>query len=368
MNMKMKKQLIFILLIASLSCVAQTKSNESAFEGYVEGQDENKALPGFAAVGSGFNYQGELIDAGSAANTNYDFAFQLYDAATGFTQIGSNVVKGNRPVINGLFSIEGIDFGDAAYSGDELWLSVTVRETGNPGSETTLSPRQKINAVPYAVQADYLGPVGASNGDILKFTGGSWGPSSAGSVSPWSVNGTSAYYNSGNVGIGTNLPQAELMVDADNVGDAFRVRVSSSTKLYVNANGGTGIGGWTTPPSDGLFVSGDVKQPLASNGVMKYMAYVKCGSGSSVTRQYNGINSSLITATGASTGQCVIDFPTNMDERFWQVSVVYGSHSAVGQKTANCRLETSSTDKLFCNVTRLDNSTFSGGSIMVLIY
>src|SRR5690606_20281671 len=234
----MKKQLILILLMASLSCFAEKEPFISAFEGYVEGQEDNKDVSALAAIGSGFNYQGELLASGSGANVNFDFSFRLFDAAVGGSQVGSNVIKSNRPVVNGLFSISDIDFGDAAYTGDELWLSVTVRETGNPGSETTLSPRQKINAVPYAVQADYLGPVGASNGDILKFTGGAWTPSSAGGTSPWSVNGTNAYYSSGNVGIGTNLPQADLMVDADDVGDAFRVRINSSTKLYVNANGG----------------------------------------------------------------------------------------------------------------------------------
>jgi len=190
----MKKQLIFILLITSVSCFAAKESVVSPFEGYVEGQEENKDFSSLAAVGSGFNYQGELLDSGTAANTHFDFAFQLYDALTGGSQVGSTVIKGNRPVVDGLFSIEGIDFGDAVYTGDELWLTVTVRETGNPGSETSLTPRQKINAVPYAVQADYLGPIGASNGDILKFTGGAWAPSSAGGESPWTINGSMIYY------------------------------------------------------------------------------------------------------------------------------------------------------------------------------
>lgn len=458
MNIKMKTQLLLVLLMASLTCLAQTDPFESEFEGYVEGQEENKDLPVFAAVGSGFNYQGELLNAGMPSNGNFDFSFGLFDAAVGGNQIGSNVIKGNRPVVNGLFSIDNIDFGDAAYDGDALWLRITVRETGNPGSETTLSPRQKISAVPYAVQADYLGPIGASNGDVLKFVGGEWVPSSSGGTSPWSVSGSNIYYSTGlvgigvtnpsasfhvdslsvvpaifdggssmyvlyrengvnrgyigsyqnpsnpgindedfeigtfmgsvgsvhiatgnneprltvtadgDVGIGSISPMADLMVDGDNQGDVLRARINGSTKFYVNENGGTSIGSLVAPPNDGLRVSGDVSQSLSSNGLMKYMALVDCGSSPSVDRQYNGVSTGTITVSGSSAGQCVVDFPTNIDNRFWQVSVVYGSTSGSGQKAANCRLDTGSTDKLFCNVSRLDQATLVGGSFMVLIY
>lgn len=458
MNIKIKIQLLLILLMASLTCLAEKTPFESEFEGYVEGQEENKDLPVFAAVGSGFNYQGELLEAGAAANGNYDFSFGLYDAAVGGNQIGGNVIKGNRPVTNGLFSIEDIDFGDAAYDGDALWLRVTVRETGNPGSETTLSPRQKISTVPYAVQADYLGPIGASNGDVLTFIGGEWVPSSSGGSSPWSVSGSNIYYSSGlvgigvtsplaslhvdssstipaifdggsqmfniyrengvnrgyigsyqnpstpgindedfeigtfanpvgnfhittggndpritvtadgDVGIGSVSPMADLMIDADDQGDVLRARINGSTKFYVNENGGTSIGSFVAPPSDGLRVSGDVSQSLSSNGFMKYMVHVNCGSSPSIVKQYNGVGNGIITVSGSSAGQCVVDFPTNIDNRYWQVSVVYGSTSASGQKAANCRLVTGSTDKLFCNVSRLDQVLLVPGNIMILIY
>lgn len=295
-NMNTKKQLFFILLTASLTCFAESEPFISAFEGYDAEQEESKDMLYLGAIGSGFNYQGELIDAGSAANTNYDFSFRLYDALTGGSQVGSNVIKGNRPVINGLFSIEDIDFGDAAYDGEALWLRVTVRETGIPGSETTLSPRQKIGAVPYAVQADYLGPNGATDGDFLQFDGNDW------------------------------------------------------------------------VPKDNLYVLGDVKQPITSSGVMKYMVYVQCGGGSSIIRRYNGVNLIALSVSGANTGRCVIDFPADIDDRFWQVSINFASTSSAIPRTANCRLDTGSTDKLLCNVIAPDGDTFVNGNIMVLVY
>lgn len=296
MNMNMKKQLIFILLITSLTCFAENEPFNSVFDGYVEDQEISKDMLYLGAIGSGFNYQGELIDAGSAANTNHDFAFILYDALTAGNQVGSKVLKYNRPVNNGLFSIEDIDFGDAAYDGEELWMSVTVRETGNANSETLLSPRQKIGAVPYAVQADYLGPNGATDGDFLQFDGNDW------------------------------------------------------------------------KPKDNLYVRGDVKQPITSSGVMKYMVYAECGGGSSIIRRYNGVNLRQMSATGGNTGRCIIHFPADIDDRFWQVSIAYATSTVSIPRTANCRLESGSTDKLFCNVISPDNDTFVNGNIMVLVY
>ena len=410
----MKKQLIFILLITSVSCFAAKESVVSPFEGYVEGLEENKDFSPLAAVGSGFNYQGELLDSGAAANTHFDFAFQLYDALTGGSQVGSTVIKGNRPVVDGLFSIEGIDFGDAVYTGDELWLTVTVRETGNPGSETALTPRQKINAVPYAVQADYLGPIGASNGDILKFTGGAWAPSSAGGESPWTINGSMIYYTDGRVGIGrtnpavmlhvdtptstpaifnggsgaytvfaengvnrgyigsfqnsatpgindedfeigtysssvgslhlvtgvndprltvnssgdvgirTVSPAADLMIDADDLDDALRVRVNLTTKFFVDENGGTGIGSWSKPPTNGLVVSGDIeaksKVTALDSGDADMKAYVY-GFVNSTATVVLGSSSDGFTVSKTSTGVYKINFiDTSINQNYMVVA------------------------------------------------
>lgn len=62
---------------------------------------------------------------------------------------------------------------------------------------------------------------------------------------------------SGEVGIGTTNPVAQLHINAD-TGDPLRAQVSGSTRLLVSDNGGTSIGYNTTPPSQGLYVYGDV--------------------------------------------------------------------------------------------------------------
>lgn len=63
--------------------------------------------------------------------------------------------------------------------------------------------------------------------------------------------------NEGKVGINTTNPLATLFVQSAGSVNPFRVRRDGSTKLYVDNNGGVGIGSFSTPPFDGLLVSGE---------------------------------------------------------------------------------------------------------------
>jgi len=147
-----------------------------------------------APLGNAFTYQGHLYDANHVANDTYDFKFRLYDYSVTGSQIGSDVNVPDINVIDGYFTVE-LDFG-SVFDGNERWLEIGVRpgELGDPNVYTTLSPRQKITATPYALYAKTAG----SGGDSL-----------------WQVNGTSIYYNNGNVGIGTTSPAAKLEVNGN---------------------------------------------------------------------------------------------------------------------------------------------------------
>src|SRR6478735_4042091 len=60
------------------------------------------------------------------------------------------------------------------------------------------------------------------------------------------------------VGIGTTAPNSKLHVNTTATGqNPFRVQVAGSTKFFVANNGGTAIGSLSTPPANGLFVSGN---------------------------------------------------------------------------------------------------------------
>jgi hypothetical protein len=69
----------------------------------------------------------------------------------------------------------------------------------------------------------------------------------------------------GNVGIGTGtatLGSSKLIVNGSS--SPFRAQVNGSTKFVVNSNGGVSIGSSSTPPSNGLYVSGNVGIGIAT--------------------------------------------------------------------------------------------------------
>lgn len=62
----------------------------------------------------------------------------------------------------------------------------------------------------------------------------------------------------GNVGIGTSTPATKLHVNSGSGLSAFRAQVNGSTKLLVHSGGGVSVGSGSTPPSNGLYVAGNV--------------------------------------------------------------------------------------------------------------
>ncbi len=99
-------------------------------------------------LGAAFTYQGRLVDGDAPANGSYDLRFILYTADSGGSQVGGSVLKDNLTVSAGYFTTL-LDFG-AVFSGQELWLEVSVRPGDSTGAYTVLSPRQPFTAAPYA--------------------------------------------------------------------------------------------------------------------------------------------------------------------------------------------------------------------------
>ncbi|MHC4640963.1 MAG: tail fiber domain-containing protein [Planctomycetota bacterium] len=134
-------------------------------------------------MGTAWTYQGRLIDANEAADGIYDFQFKLYDAPNGGAQQGSTIDVNDLDVIDGYLTLE-LDFGSDVFDGNSVWIEVDVRpgDSNDPNAFVSLSPRQEITPVPYALQ---------TRGIFVD--------------------------NSGNVGIGTMSPGAKLDV-AGNIG------------------------------------------------------------------------------------------------------------------------------------------------------
>ena len=136
-------------------------------------------------LGTGFTYQGRLVDAGVPANGAYDFELRLFTAASGGAAVGSPLVRDDVAVAGGLFVVT-LDFGSAAFTGSARWLEIAVRPGASTGAFTTLGPRQQLTPSPnalFSATAPWLGLSGVpagfadgvdddSGGDITAVTAG----------------------------------------------------------------------------------------------------------------------------------------------------------------------------------------------------
>jgi hypothetical protein len=101
---------------------------------------------------SAFTYQGVLTDQAGRANGLYDFRFNLFAASSGGGVLTTLLSADDVSVTNGLFTVA-LDFGAGAFDGSARWLEIAVRPGASTGSYTNLTPRQPLNATPYAVRA-----------------------------------------------------------------------------------------------------------------------------------------------------------------------------------------------------------------------
>ncbi|MGD8500511.1 MAG: tail fiber domain-containing protein, partial [Phycisphaerales bacterium] len=254
-------------------CACQTDFNNVTVEGEV-------------GIGTAFSYQGQLSDAGSAADGLYDFEYKLYDAPSGGNQLGDAVLVDNLDVIGGYFTVE-LDFGRSVFDGNDTWLEIGVRPGDIPidiagvllgdstGSFTTLDPRQQILPTPYAIYA--------------QMTGTGTGP--GGSDNDWLVSGNDMYaIPSGYVGIGTPIPSYTLDVNGPvNTTDVYKI--GTDTVLSAPAIQNTFVGREAGASNVG-------RQPGASNDAGEYNTFLGYQSGWGNT--YGDFNTSVGRRAGAA--------------------------------------------------------------------
>ncbi len=131
------KHIISFVLILAMSAVCDTSS----------------AVP----QGSEFTYQGNLEQNSAPANGAFDFEFRVFDAPVGGMEMAPSMLVDDLDVDTGIFTTV-LDFGDAPFSGDRVYLEIAVRQGADTGAYTLLSPRQEITSAPYALHAQFVGP------------------------------------------------------------------------------------------------------------------------------------------------------------------------------------------------------------------
>lgn len=94
------------------------------------------------------------MDNSTAADSQYDFEFKLFDDPCTGTQQGNTIEVNDLDVIDGYFTAE-LDFGSSVFNGDARWLEISVRFGASiDGNDfATLIPRQQITPTPYAAYA-----------------------------------------------------------------------------------------------------------------------------------------------------------------------------------------------------------------------
>lgn len=110
-------------------------------------------------LGNRFTYQGHLEDGGQPKTGAVDLRFTAFDAETGGALLTEEPLHLEAvPVRNGVFTVT-LDFGDALFLGNKVFLAVSVREDADGGAGsgtgfTALAPRQELTPTPYALHAE----------------------------------------------------------------------------------------------------------------------------------------------------------------------------------------------------------------------
>lgn len=299
-------------------------------------------------IGSQFTYQGELIDNGSPANGIYDVSVLLFKSLTGGSQIGEIAIV-DIEIVNGLFTTI-MDFGDVPFNGEEVYLELSIRPGDSSGPLEILSPRQRINATPYAIQSEFV-----ENGS-----------------SPWYETDIGLIYTSGNIGIGQSVTNTtKLLVNVNDDNDPARFIVDGNIKLRVHNNGGTSLGSNMVPPANGLLINGPATQGVDQHGFLKAATEIQCGAGlnGGSLSFFNNVNGNDFTTTqNGAGGGCIITTPFNISNAFFTVSAYdTGGVSVFETVVASC--SPISNNEIQCQLQKIGATTgVNNGVVQLAIY
>lgn len=244
-------------------------------------------------AGPAFTYQGQLRKNGALADGTCDLDFGLWDSDIGGIQLGITQSATSVLVTNGLFGGPingGGQFGPNAFNGDVRLLQIALRCPAGAGAFTALTPRQVLNAAPYAHYA--LGNLNRNSADASSASISA----SGGVLYDLTQSNTSAASSARSVlrlNDNTTTPGINdfLITARNNTMTKFSVRSSGDVELAGGdlklSNAGSGI---SFPDSS--------KQTTAAPRVLGYDSGVVSGSYLTTTEQV--LATLPVTVTGPS--------------------------------------------------------------------
>ncbi len=295
---------------------------------------------------SAFTYQGELIVDGAPANGVFDFSIGLTEDAVAGPAI-SVVLLQDVVVSDGLLNLE-LDYG-SGFTGTAYWLEIAVRAGDSIGAFTTLSPRQRVAATPYALHA-----LSTQSGDAF------WYP----------VGGGIEYDQDVNIGDSPLSLNAALHVESSAGKNPIEVTVDGVRRLHVHDSGGLSVGTQSSPPASGLRVGGTALQAANAHGFVKAAARINCGPGldSNAVAFFNLVNGLNFSSSSAGfAGFCNVSVGLNMDFTYFTVSAQPVSGVSAGDAVgASCSIVDSQT--LACQAFHLGSGNPANAQLQLVFY
>lgn len=271
-----------------------------------------------SAQGTAFTYQGKLDSGASTANGTYNLEFTLYSTNNGGTPVAGPVTNNDVAVTNGLFTVT-IDFGSSVWNGQTNWLEIGVESNGVSGF-TTLTPRQELTPVPYAITAANVLGGGLSagvygnavtlNNAANQFTGSYAGNGAgltnvAGALAAQSVIGTNVQAAPNTAYLLTNNSLVTVTLPATpNPGDVIRLACSGYAGWQLLQNPGQSVLGVNL-----VGTGGNWTQALTNRSFNRWLHLVSSPDGNHLAAVGNG--NLLLSEDGGATWIMFSGFPSD---------------------------------------------------------
>jgi hypothetical protein len=256
----MKNRVVVIVLVGVIVLALFWTAGSTLAGTPKEGPGSRVEMRIAGTVASKISYQGRLTDTGgNPLNGNYNLVFQLWDDATAGSQVGSDIVRNNTPVSNGLFTVD-LDVPQDAFNGQALWLRIQV-------NGQWLSPRQELLPVPYALSLRPGARIEGNSTDpaVTVTNGGPLGTAVKAHADGLGIDAlgqTGVYAQGWALGV-----DAHGMVGVRGQGD-IGVRGEGLTGVHGESEMGYGVVGATSAPITATYTAGVYGQSINGRGVI----------------------------------------------------------------------------------------------------